>query len=68
MASNVAQLDPQEHPFLKVRDLTALGFGDAKTIYGAIARDEIPVVRVGRKVLIPTAWVRRTLQLDPPAA
>jgi excisionase family DNA binding protein len=32
---------------------------DRKTIYDAIARREIPVVRVGRAIRIPGAWLRR---------
>ena len=63
--TNAALLDPVETPFLRVPDLARLGFGDQKTIYGAIGRGEIPVVRVGRKMLVPTAWVRRVLQIDP---
>jgi hypothetical protein len=63
------ELDPLAKPFHKPAELHELGFGDRKTIREAIARGEIPVVRIGRKVLIPTAWVRRQLQLDdPPAA
>ena len=30
-----------------------------KTIYDAIARKEIPVVRVGRVLRVPGAWLRR---------
>lgn len=64
--TNAELLDPVETPFLRVPDLVRLGFGNEKTIYDAIGREEIPVVRVGRKLLIPTAWVRRTLQIDAP--
>jgi hypothetical protein len=60
--------DPTSKPFYKVAELSKLGFGDPKTLHAAITRGEIPVVRVGRKILIPTAWVRRQLQLDAPAA
>jgi excisionase family DNA binding protein len=30
-----------------------------KTVYDAIARKEIPVVRVGRVFRVPGAWLRR---------
>jgi hypothetical protein len=60
--------DPATKPFYKVAELSRLGFGDPKTLHAAIARKEIPVVRVGRKLLVPTAWVRRQLQIDEPAA
>ena len=66
MQSITDRLDPYKNPFLRVQpDMVDLGWGDPKTIYAAIARGEIPTVKVGRKVLIPTAWVRRALQLDP---
>jgi hypothetical protein len=62
-------LDPATKPFHKPRELVDLGFAsDMKTIYGAISRGEIPVVRVGRKMLIPTMWVRRAMGLDPQPA
>jgi excisionase family DNA binding protein len=32
---------------------------DRKTAYDAIARGEIPVVRIGRVLRIPGAWLRR---------
>jgi hypothetical protein len=66
MTSITDQLDPTTRPFLRVSDLPAFGFGDRKTVYAAIHRGDIPVVRVGRKVLVPTAWVRRSMQLDGP--
>lgn len=62
-------LDPAFKPFHKPRELVDLGFAsDMKTIYGAISRGEIPVVRVGRKMLVPTAWIRRAMGLDPQPA
>jgi hypothetical protein len=58
-------LDPSVKPFHKPRDLVELGFAsDMKTIYGAISRGDIPVVRVGRKTLVPTAWIRQAMRLD----
>lgn len=58
-------LDPTSKPFHKPRELIELGFAsDRKTIYDAIARGDIPVVRVGRKMLVPTAWIRRAMALD----
>jgi hypothetical protein len=64
------ELDPAVKPFHKPRELVDLGFAsDMKTIYGAISRGEIPVVRVGRKMLVPTAWIRLPMGLDhDPAA
>jgi hypothetical protein len=59
-------LDPVTKPFHVPRDLVRLGFGDPKTIYSAINRGDIPVLRVGRKMLVPTAWIRRAMALDEP--
>ncbi len=62
-----SELDPAVKPFHAPRELAGLGFGDPKTVYAAIARGEIPVVRVGRKMLVPTAWIRRSMALDAPS-
>ena len=32
--------------------------------YAAAKAGDIPTIRVGRRLLVPTAWVRRQLQLD----
>lgn len=32
---------------------------DRKTVYSSIARGQIPVVRIGRRFLIPAAWVEQ---------
>ena len=31
---------------------------DCKTLYAGVARGEIPHVRIGRRILVPGAWVR----------
>lgn len=41
----------------------ALGIGRA-TAYEAAARNEIPVIRIGRRLVVPTAALRRMLHLD----
>ena len=43
--------------------------GNERAIYDAIKAGQIDVVRLGRRLLVPTAWIRRTLRLDcdPPA-
>jgi excisionase family DNA binding protein len=33
--------------------------------YDAVRRGEIPSIKVGRRLVIPTAAVRRLLELDP---
>jgi excisionase family DNA binding protein len=32
--------------------------------YEAVRTGEIPSIRIGGRVVVPTAWVRRALQLD----
>jgi len=41
----------------------ALGLGRSAT-YAAAQRGQIPTLRIGGKVLVPTACLRRMLQLD----
>ena len=43
----------------------ALGLSRQST-YDAVARGEIPVLRIGRRLLVPTAALRRMLALDGP--
>ncbi len=59
--------DPVERPTLPVWPDTGqlLGLSRAST-YDAVARGEIPAIRVGRRLLVPTAALRRLLALDDP--
>jgi excisionase family DNA binding protein len=41
----------------------ALGLSRA-TVYTAVQTGEIPSLRIGRRIVVPTAAVRRMLQLD----
>jgi hypothetical protein len=34
--------------------------------YAAAGRGEIKTIRIGRLLKVPTAWLRRKLELDPP--
>jgi excisionase family DNA binding protein len=38
-----------------------------KSVYDAIARKEIPVVRIGRSIRIPGAWLRRAAAMTEAA-
>lgn len=62
-------LDPAVRPTLTV-DEAAVVMGIARSsAYDAVRRGEIPSVKVGRRLLVPTAAIRRLLQLDDsPAA
>jgi excisionase family DNA binding protein len=47
---------------------TAVVFNISRsTAYEAARTGEIKTIRVGRRMLVPTAWVRRTLELDAAA-
>jgi len=55
---------PEEQPTMALDDLVPiLGMGRS-SIYNAVARGEIPVIRLGRRLRVPTAALRRMLQLD----
>lgn len=41
----------------------AIGLSRSAT-YDAAARGDIPTIRIGRRILVPTAALRRMLQLD----
>jgi excisionase family DNA binding protein len=59
-------LDPEQHPTLSV-DEAAIVLGLARaSAYQAARAGEIPTVRFGRRVRVPTAALRRMLQLDDP--
>lgn len=57
--------DPQTQPTMPVWPDTgrALNLSKAST-YEAVARGEIPSIRIGRRLLVPTAALRRMLGLD----
>ena len=66
-ANRTAVPDSAEQPTMRVWPETgqALGLGRQST-YDAVARGEIPVIRIGRRLLVPTASLRRMLALDGP--
>lgn len=55
---------PEERPTLTVAETgRLLGLSKVST-YEAVHRGEIPVIRIGRRMLVPTAALRRLLQAD----
>ncbi|MGI9093192.1 MAG: helix-turn-helix domain-containing protein [Mycobacteriales bacterium] len=57
--------DPAERPTIPVWPDTGQIFGLSKvSTYEAVRRGEIPSIRVGRRLLVPTAALRRMLCLD----
>lgn len=59
---------PEERPTLKVAEVMELLDICESNAYAAINRGEIPSIRIGRRVLIPTAALRKMLGLDQPEA
>lgn len=57
--------DPEVQPTLPVWPETGRILGLSKaSVYAAVACGEVPSIRVGRRLLVPTAALRRMLQLD----
>lgn len=61
--------DPQEQPTLNLWPATGQLLGlSRQSTYDAAARGEIPTIRIGRRLLVPTAALRRLLAIDDQAA
>ena len=59
--------DPHLQPTLNIEKAGAyLGLGRAQA-YAAAHRGEIPTIRIGRRLLVPTALLAARLGLVPPA-
>jgi len=56
---------PEESPTLTVNEARVFYRLSRSLMYDAIRAGEIPSIRVGRRVLVPTAAMRRHLGLDP---
>lgn len=57
-------LDPTIKPTLSVDEFALLAGISRSTAFGAVARGEVPSLRFGKRIRIPTAAVRQMLQLD----
>lgn len=56
--------DPNEHPVMTVEEAGRhLGVSRA-TAYESVERGEIPSIRLGRRLVVPTAALRRMLEID----
>ncbi|MFI7195306.1 helix-turn-helix domain-containing protein [Nocardia nova] len=42
-----------------------LGLGRS-TVYAAVQSGQIPAIRIGHRVRIPSRWIRNAIQMDPP--
>ncbi len=67
MATTLA--DPADKPLLRADDLIGVLPGMSRSaIYEAIARDDLPSLRIGRRLYIPNARLRDWLQLPQAGA
>ena len=59
--------DPEVQPLIKVWPDAGqwLGLGSRSASYAAAERGEIPVVRIGSRMFVPVAELRRKYGLDP---
>ena len=61
--------DPEQCPTVEVWPTAGKAFGLSRNgTYEAIRRGEIPSIRVGGRIRVPTAAARRLLTLDTPDA
>jgi excisionase family DNA binding protein len=56
--------DPRAVPTLRVEEVATILRTGRSATYEAVRRGEIPSIRVGRRLLVPTAALARLLGLD----
>jgi len=56
--------DPTERPTLTVDAVAEILGLDRKTVYSAINSGELPSLRVGRRILVPTSWLAARITPD----
>lgn len=56
--------DPHEQPTITVKEAAALLGISERSAYEAAHRGEIPVLRLGRRMTVPTVLVLRMIGLD----
>lgn len=57
--------DPEEQPTMPVPEAGRIAYNLGRDAsYAAAARGDLPTIRVGRKLRVPTAALRRLLGLD----
>lgn len=66
MVSELTRLpNPEERPWLPVPEAGRLAYGLGRSAsYEAAHSGALPVIRLGRKMVVPTALLRRKLGLD----
>lgn len=56
--------DPAERPTMTVDETASVLGVSRSTAYESIRTGDIPSIRLGRRLVVPTAAVRKMLQLD----
>lgn len=56
--------DPRKQPTITVKEAAALLGISERSAYDAVHRGEIPVIRLGRRMTVPTVPILRMLGLD----
>jgi excisionase family DNA binding protein len=59
--------EPADRPWLTVAEVAAITGEGEKAIRAALDAGQLPLLRVGRYVRIPTALLRQRLGIDPAA-
>ncbi len=61
--------DPHVQPTMDIWPQTGQLLGlSRQSTYDAASRGEIPIIRIGRRILVPTMAIYRLLQVDEPTA
>lgn len=60
--------DPKQRPTLTVYAAADILGVDRKTVYAAINSGQLPCLRVGRRILIPTSWLAARIAPDSDGA
>lgn len=56
--------DPRKRPTITVKEAAALLGISERSAYDSVHRGEIPVIRLGRRMTVPTVLILRMLGLD----
>lgn len=54
-----------EQPTTRIEDAARVLGISRTSAYAAVRRGEIPAIRIGHRIVVPTAALRRMLGLDP---
>lgn len=67
MATDTEQLNPLQRPTMSVEEAGDLLGISRCSAYRAASTGELPTIRVGKRLRVPTAVMRRLLHLDDQA-